>query len=134
MMGYELTKKAVGIALSNLDLEYIDLMFLHFPATEGLDKSDPLHVENRHGSWRALEELVESGHLKHIGISNFQPKHIEVLLKVAKIKPVVNQFELHPMYVEHDTIEICKAHGIVVQAYSPFAQFHKTLVEHPTLV
>jgi diketogulonate reductase-like aldo/keto reductase len=40
MMGYENTKKAVNIALNNLDLEYIDLMFLHFPATEGLDKSD----------------------------------------------------------------------------------------------
>ncbi len=41
MMGYEKTKKAVEIALNNLDLEYIDLMLLHFPATEGLDKDDP---------------------------------------------------------------------------------------------
>ncbi len=59
MMGYENTKKAVEIALSNLDLEYIDLMFLHFPATEGLEITDPKHVENRHGSWKALEEFVE---------------------------------------------------------------------------
>ena len=55
MMGYEKTRKAVEIALDNLDLEYIDLMFLHFPATEGLEKDDPMHIENRHGSWRALE-------------------------------------------------------------------------------
>ena len=55
MMGYENTRKAVEIALNNLDLEYIDLMFLHFPATEGLEKTDPKHVENRHGSWKALE-------------------------------------------------------------------------------
>jgi methylglyoxal/glyoxal reductase len=133
MMGYEKTKKAVEIALANLDLEYIDLMFLHFPATEGLEKNDPKHVENRHGSWKALEELVEAGSLKFIGISNFVPHHIEDLLKVAKIKPVVNQFEIHPMYVEHETIECCRKHGIVVQAYSPFAQFNKTLIEHPTL-
>jgi diketogulonate reductase-like aldo/keto reductase len=121
MMGYEKTKKAVEIALANLDLEYIDLMFLHFPATEGLEKKDPMHVEKRHGSWKALEELVEAGKLKFIGISNFLPHHIEALLKVCKIKPVVNQFEIHPMYVEHDTIECCRKNNIIVQAYSPFA-------------
>ena len=59
MMGYEKTKEAVYIALANLDLEYIDLMFLHFPATEGLEKNDPMHVENRHGSWKALEDDPE---------------------------------------------------------------------------
>ena len=90
MMGYEKTRKAVEIALGNLDLEYIDLMFLHFPATEGLETEDPMHVENRHGSWRALEEYVEEGKLRHLGISNFLPNHIEALLKVAKVKPAVN--------------------------------------------
>jgi diketogulonate reductase-like aldo/keto reductase len=109
-------------------------MFLHFPATEDLEKDDPMHVSNRHGSWKALEEFVEAGLIKFIGISNFLPHHIEDLLKVCKIKPVVNQFEIHPMYFEHETIECCRKHGIIVQAYSPFAQFHKTLVEHPTLV
>ena len=90
MMGYENTKKAVEIALSNLDLEYIDLMFLHFPATEGLEITNPKHVENRHGSWKALEEFVEQGLVKFLGISNFLPHHIEDLLAVAKIRPVVN--------------------------------------------
>ena len=71
MMGYEKTRKAVEIALTNLDLEYIDLMFLHFPATEGLEKEDPLHVENRHGSWKALQQFVEEGKVKFLGISNF---------------------------------------------------------------
>ena len=80
MMGYDNTRKAVEIALTNLDLEYIDLMFLHFPATEGLKEDDPMHVENRHGSWRALEQLVEEGKVKFIGISNFLPKHINLLL------------------------------------------------------
>ncbi len=76
---------------------------------------------------------MEAGSLKFIGISNFLPHHIEELLKVAKIRPVVNQFEIHPMYYEHETIACCRKHGIIVQAYSPFAQFHKTLIEHPTL-
>ena len=51
-------------------------------------------------------------------------------MKVARIKPVINQFELHPIYVEHDTIETSKKYGIQVQAYSPFAQFDKRLVEN----
>ena len=84
------------------------MMLLHFPATEGLEKKDPLHIENRHGSWRALEEFVEQGLIKSLGISNFLPHHIEDLLKVCKIKPVCNQFEIHPMYYEHDTIENCR--------------------------
>jgi diketogulonate reductase-like aldo/keto reductase len=55
------------------------------------------------------------------------------LLKVAKIKPVVNHFDIHPMYLDHDTIECCRKHGIVVQAYSQLAQFNKTLIELLTL-
>ena len=76
--------------MKNLDLEYIDLMLLHFPLSEGLDPKDPKNTENRHGSWRALEDLVDAGVIKSIGISNFLPNHIEDLLKVARIKPVVN--------------------------------------------
>ena len=51
-------------------------------------------------------------------------------MQVARIKPVINQFELHPMYVEYDTIEACKKYNILVEAYSPFAQFNKKLVDN----
>ena len=133
-MGYESTKKAVELALTKLDIGYIDLMFLHFPVNNELPPDYPRHVEDRNDSWRALEEYVASGHIKHLGISNFLPHHIESLLEVAKIPPSVNQFELHPLYLEHDTIECCKKHHIVVQSYSPFAQWNEKLVQHPTLL
>ncbi len=120
-MGYESTKEAVELALKKLDIGYIDLMFLHFPVNTEIPKEYPRHVEDRNDSWRAFEEFVEAGQVRHLGISNFLSHHIESLLKVAKIPPSVNQFELHPLYVEHDTIECCKAHGIIVQSYSPFA-------------
>ena len=120
--------------MKKLDLEYIDLMFLHFPCNEELPKDYPHHVEERHGSWKALEEFVENGKIKRLGISNFLPIHIEDIISIAKYRPVVNQFELHPMYVEKDTIECCRKYGIIVQAYSPFAQWNEKLITHPTLV
>ena len=51
-------------------------------------------------------------------------------MKIARVKPVINQFELHPMYVEHETIATCKKHNILIEAYSPFARFDKRLVEN----
>ncbi len=132
--GYEKCKAAVEFSLKQLDLEYIDLMFMHFPCNEGEAKDYPHHVEERHGAWKALEEFVESGKVKRLGISNFLTSHIEDIISIAKIRPAVNQFELHPMYVEKDTIETCRKYGILVQAYSPFAQWNEKLVTHPTLV
>lgn len=89
-MGFDSTKKAVELALKKLDIGYIDLMFLHFPVNTDLPKDYPRHVEDRNDSWRAFEAFVDSGHLRHLGISNFLPHHIESLLKIARIPPSVN--------------------------------------------
>ncbi|CDW88713.1 aldo keto reductase [Stylonychia lemnae] len=132
-MGYELTKKQVEVSLKNFDLGYIDMMLIHFPGTAGLPKDDPMHLQNRKESWKALEEYVDSGLIKSIGVSNYRPHHIEELVEYARIKPVVNQFELHPLYVEYDTIETCRKHNILVQSYSPFAQFKPTITENEVL-
>ena len=132
-MGYELTKKSIEESLEKFDIGPLDMMLIHFPGTKGLEKNDPQHKENRAGSWKALEEAVQNGQVKSIGVSNFRPEHLDEIIEIAKIKPAVNQFELHPMYVEYDTIESCNKHGILVQAYSPFAQFNKELIDHPTI-
>lgn len=89
------------------DLEYIDLVLLTFPSTPGLDPKDPKNIENRHDSWKAMEEFVISGKIRSIGLSNFKPRHIEKLLQISWVKPVVNQIETHPLYQEHDTIALC---------------------------
>ena len=72
-MGYELTKQSVEASLKKFDLGYLDMMLIHFPGTAGLPKDDPKHAENRLGSWRALEEFVDAGLVKSIGVSNFRP-------------------------------------------------------------
>ena len=89
--GYDKTKAIVEKSLKALGaLEYIDMMLLTFPSTPGLDPKDPKNVENRHDSWKALEEFVVAGKIKSIGLANFKPRHLEQLLKIAWVKPVVN--------------------------------------------
>ena len=106
--GYDKTKAVVEKSIKALgDLEYIDLMLLTFPSTPGLDPKDEKNIENRHDSWKALEEFVVNGKIRSIGVANFKPRHIEKLLDIAWVKPVVNQIELHPIYKEHDTVAIC---------------------------
>ncbi len=71
-------------------MDYLDLVLIHHPSVSGLKHSDPKNLELRHDTWRALEEFVDSGHIKSIGVSNFQTWHLQALLKFAKIKPVIN--------------------------------------------
>jgi diketogulonate reductase-like aldo/keto reductase len=132
--GYEKARDIIKKSLANFDLGYIDLVLIHHPSSSGLKRKDPKNREQRHGTWKALEEFVDEGLVRSIGVSNFQARHIEQLMEIARIKPVINQFELHPMYVEYETIEACRVHNFLVEAYSPFAQFHKQLVEDPTIL
>mmetsp|Transcript_27033 Transcript_27033/g.26096 ORF Transcript_27033/g.26096 Transcript_27033/m.26096 type:complete len:142 (-) Transcript_27033:277-702(-) len=119
--GTSKAKECIEASLKNFDLDYIDLMLIHWPGVSGAGKKDKEVVTIRHQTWKVLEEYVDAGWIRSIGISNFQRRHIEDLLKVCRIKPAVNQFELHPLYVEHDTITCCQENNILVQAYSPFA-------------
>jgi len=90
------TKSAVKKMLKRLDLEYIDLVLLHFPFNDYL------------GAYKELEEEYEKGHIKNIGISNFEDSKFEDLYNKAKIKPVLNQIELHPYFQQR---EIRKKNG-----------------------
>ncbi|KIM22418.1 hypothetical protein M408DRAFT_332928 [Serendipita vermifera MAFF 305830] len=97
-------------SLGRLDLEYVDLYLIHGPwFVSGHLKS----------AWREMEEAQRRGLAKSIGVSNFEASDLKELLKVAKMKPVVNQIHLHP-YIYHSslaTLNVCHEHGIVVEAY-----------------
>ncbi|KAG3113636.1 hypothetical protein PI124_g5749 [Phytophthora idaei] len=105
-----------------LGLGYIDLYLLHAPGD----------TATRDESWRALEELQEQGILKDIGVSNFGEAHLEKLLKTAKVKPAVNQVEIHPWLMRPTLVKYCQEHGILIEAYSPLARAQKR--ENPTLL
>ena len=116
--GYESTLKAFEKTIKNLQLEYLDLYLIHWPASSSQFKDwEQINVN----TWRAMVELYKQGKIKAIGVSNFMPHHLEALMEFD-IKPMVNQIEYHPGYVQEDTIQYCKQHGIQLEAWSPLAR------------
>jgi len=111
-------RKAILQQVKDLQVTYLDLVLIHFPGSSGLSPSSEKNAENRKGSWEDLEDLVNEGIVKSIGVSNYTIKHLEELFAHAKIKPVVNQVEIHPLYYDKELIDFCAKHSIVVQAYS----------------
>lgn len=110
--GYDKAKDAVNQSLKELKTSYIDLILLHAPGD----------AANRADTWRALEDLQSEGKLMSIGVSNFGIPHLEKLEKNARIRPAVNQVELHPWNQRVELVKYCQDHGIVVEAYSPLAK------------
>ncbi|MFV0289517.1 MAG: aldo/keto reductase [Mangrovibacterium sp.] len=120
--GYESTRNAFEKTLAHLQLDYLDLYLIHWPAMpKQFNNWKELNAE----TWRAMEDLVFEGKIKSIGLSNFLPHHIDALLETARIKPAVNQIEFHPGYKFHpgynqeDCIAYCKKHNITLQAWAP---------------
>ncbi|KIW88038.1 uncharacterized protein Z519_11148 [Cladophialophora bantiana CBS 173.52] len=102
-------------SLKKLGLESIDLYLLHTPRPGPLARKE---------AWLGLQDAVERGLVKSIGVSNWAPKHIEQLMteEGVYIEPVCNQIELHPWNQQRQLVSYCKGKGIVVVAYSPLTQ------------
>ncbi len=114
--GYEKTKLAVEKTLEDLDLDYLDLYLIHWPANK---KQFSNWKEINQETWKAMEELYKNRKIKAIGVSNFLPHHLEALLENSEIKPMVNQIEYHPGLMQKETVEFCKKHDILIEAWSP---------------
>lgn len=113
---YELAKKAIDDSLVKLGLDYLDLYLIHWP--NPLMYRDNWKKANTE-SWRAMEEALEAGKIRTLGISNFMPHHLEALLETAKIKPTVNQILLNPSEMQPETVAANNQHNILSEAYSP---------------
>jgi len=116
--------------LTALQLDYIDLLLLHWPVAllqqdEELFPTDVKTGKMIEGNidyleaYQALEQLVPQGLVRSIGVSNFNIPQLERLLTIATIPPVTNQVESHPYLVQKELKAYCNAHGIVLTAYSP---------------
>ena len=122
-------------SLANLQLDYIDCLLIHWPVPmKNVGKSpseqpfpldsngNPLYddsVDIHNETWPALEECFKRGWAKSIGVSNYSTQQIEDLMKVAKIKPVVNQVESTPFLAQSKLKAVCDKHNIILTAYSP---------------
>lgn len=113
--GYKNTKIAFEKTLKDLNLEYLDLYLIHWPAAKHQFANwEQINID----TWRAMTELYKEGKIKAIGVSNFKPHHLEALMN-TEVKPMINQIEFHPGQVDRETIEYCRKNNIVVEAWSP---------------
>ena len=115
--------------LKDLQLDYLDCYFIHWPFPNfhakgvSVDSRDPnakpyIH-EDFMKTWRQMEQLVEMGLVKHIGTSSVTIPKLELILRDAKIKPAVNEMELHPCFQQPELYKYCKDNGIEVIGFCP---------------
>lgn len=126
--GYEKTMQSVKMSLMNLELEYIDLYLIHWPAHESVD---PNWEKTNRDTWQALIDAKKAGYVRNIGVSNFEPKHLKALEDMEEF-PMVDQIEFHPGMNQEETREYCREHEVLVEAWSPMARGR--LSEHPLLI
>ncbi len=118
-MGYEQAKKAFLDSITRLRTDYLDVYMIHWPKQENYDETWKEVLRN---TWRAMEELYQEGKIRALGLSNFLPHHLDVILDSAKINPALNQLELHVGYMQSEAVEYSKKNGIQVQAWSPLGR------------
>lgn len=120
-MGYEQTKKAFEISLNKLQLDYLDLYLIHQP------------YGDVHGSWRAMEELYQSGKIKAIGVCNFYPDRVMDLIVNNEITPAVNQIEAHPFYQRADDHKFLSENKVQMESWASFAEGRNNLFNNELL-
>lgn len=126
---YDGVMRAFTDIIEQLKTTYLDQLLIHWPATQG----EPMIWQSQNaGTWRALEDLYEQGVVKVIGVSNFLPHHLVPLLARARIRPMVNQLEIHPGYPQFAAVNFCFKQNIAVQAWSPLGR--GGLTHHPLLI
>ncbi|MBW4801473.1 aldo/keto reductase [Loigolactobacillus coryniformis] len=119
--GYEGTKAAFAASLQRLGLDYLDLYLIHWPA-DG-------YVE----SWRAMTDLYHEGKIRAIGVSNFEPHHIDDLLAHSDVVPVVDQIETHPLFQQKELHRYLANHQIAHEAWGPLGQGKSNILVDPVL-
>lgn len=119
--GYEAAKASVLESMRKLQTDYLDLCLLHQPFSD------------YYGAWRALEELYSDGKIRAIGISNFYADRMVDIASFAKIRPMVNQVETHPLNQQTVAKEWMDKYGVQIEAWAPFGEGRGGLFENPVL-
>ncbi len=116
--GYQSTLDAFARTMDDLKAEYLDLYLIHWPHDRKyFDNWEEKNLE----TWRAFEDLYQSGAIKAIGVSNFRPHHLKNIMAHAEIMPMVDQVEIHPGMPQEEIISFCREHNILVEGWSPLS-------------
>lgn len=119
--GYDAAKRAIRDSLQKLGVAYVDLYLLHQPVGDYL------------ASWRAVEEAYEAGLFRAIGIANFYPARLVDFCETVRIKPMVNQVELHPFFSQPKALQVMAEYDVQPQAWAPLAEGRNNIFRHPVL-
>lgn len=122
--GYDKALRSLDESLDRLQLDYLDLFLIHWPA--------PAH-ERYVDTWRALVEAQQQGKVRSIGVSNFLPEHINRIIEATGVVPAVNQLELHPAFQQRDIREFHRDKEILIECYSPLGGKGSNLLENDVL-
>lgn len=117
-MGYDRTMAAFEKSLNALNTDYLDLLLIHWPVSA----EEPDWKERNAGTWKAMEKIYREKSVRAIGVCNFLPHHLYHLMQETDIRPMVNQIEFHPGYLQKATVDFCMDHEILVQAWSPIGR------------
>lgn len=115
-------RQSLENSLKDLGLDYIDLVLIHWPVAG--------HIEE---TWKILEEYVDKGKIRCIGLSNFNPHHIDSLLSYARIRPVINQIEIHPYMTQQANVDFTFGKDIQVEAWGPLGQGTNGVLNDPVI-
>jgi len=117
--------ESIQETLDNLGFRWLDMYLMHWPFAEPYEGEDlegtpkPEGLPTFNETWTQMEQVLRKSKCEAIGVSNFSVKTLEQLLKTAKVKPAMNQVEMHPYLAQNDLLEFCRKHNIAVVAYTP---------------
>lgn len=115
-------RESLDKSLKDLGTGYIDLVLIHWPVAGKIEET-----------WKILEDYVDKGLIRSIGVSNFNPHHIDELLKFARIKPVINQIEIEPYMTQQNVVGYTFRKGIQVEAWGPLGQGITGVLRDPVI-
>jgi len=120
--GYDSTLAAFDASMGRLGLDYLDLYLIHWPLPQQNKFVD---------TFKAFAHLRDQGRIWSIGVSNFEPEYLKVLIDATGIVPAVNQIELHPRLPQTELRKVHAQFGIATEAWAPLGQ--GSLLTHPTI-
>ncbi len=108
-------RRSLDESLSRLGLDHVDLFLIHWPLPTRYDGDFVT-------TWRTMAEFVEDGRATSVGVSNFEPHHLDRIVSETGVVPVLNQVEVHPFFGNEDVRAACARHDIAVEAWAPIAR------------
>lgn len=119
--GYENSRRSVLESMKKLQTEYLDLVLLHQPFGDA------------YGAWRALEDLYEEGKIRAIGISNFYVDRMVEFVNFNRIKPMINQMEVHIFNQQKQLKEYADKYDVQLEAWAPFGEGRRNTFDNEVI-